>query len=205
MANTIFIDHGNGEKSVIKSIQSESGRELPEGTEIQLEFAPYAGTALLKIKFPGATGFSDVGLLPIRNEAVFLPDRRAFIAYSREDSAEVEKYWQLLLDAGILPWIDTKDLLGGQNWKLFRDRALRDSDHCVVFLSTKSIERRGEFQNEIRLAIEEARRRPENSNYLIPAKLDEVEILDMLGEYNFIDLRKSDARELLVRSIKNGA
>jgi hypothetical protein len=108
------------------------------------------------------------------------------MAYACEDKSTIQGMYQELLDRGIMPWMDAKDLRGGQRWRLFRDRALREADHCLLFLSTRSVKKIGEFQVEIRLAVEESRRRPEESNFLIPVKLDDCQTPDSLNEYHWI-------------------
>ena len=67
------------------SLKSASGREMPEGTLVELYFMSIPGTIGVKIKFPGARKYEDLGGVPIKDKVVHIPFRTAFIAYARED------------------------------------------------------------------------------------------------------------------------
>ena len=189
----------------IKSIQFQSGRKPPGGTQLQIKKSMLPGRIDAKIKLPEASEYADFGSLQIINGTVTLPVRLAFIAYSRSDADMVNELRNNLLNVGILPWLDTKDLLGGQNWRLFRDKALKEADHCLLFLSKTSVSRIGEFQKEIKLALEEVDRRPETSNFLIPIKIDDCTLPSSLSEYNCIDLSKPDGFKILEKSVRQGS
>ena len=176
--------------SELRDIMSSSGRNFPRGTQVELYFMGLPNMVGVKLKLPKARSFVDLGPQVINDASLKLPLRLAFLAYSREDKVIVNGLCQTLLEAGVLPWIDTRDLYGGQKWRLFRDKALREADHCVLFLSSRCVSRIGEFQREIKLAIEEVARRPEESNYLIPVKLDTCELPLSLREFHCIELDK---------------
>ena len=188
----------------IHGIKSASGRELPVKTLVEVYWTPLPGKIGVEIKLPGAKRFEDLGEVPIENNVVQLPFRIAFIAYDREDKTRVLKRYQALLERGIMPWMDIKNLIGGQRWDIFRTKALKEADHCLIFLSMRSIRKIGEFQREIRLAVAEAERRPEESNYLIPVKLEECSPPSYLGEFNWINLYEKGGMEKLILSVRGG-
>ena len=49
---------------------------------------------------------------------------QVFLSYARPDEEEVAKLYQELSDAGFKPWMDTKDILPGENWRLSIHRAI---------------------------------------------------------------------------------
>lgn len=189
---------------VVDRILSISGRQFPQKTQLMLYPVPLPGYVGVKLKLPKARRFEDLGYIEIKNNTLYVPLRVAFMAYAREDEPLVKKLYQSFLNNAILPWMDTKDLMGGQAWRVFRDKALREADHCVLFLSSHSVRKIGEFQREIRLAVDEAQRRPEESNYLIPVKLDDCNPPDIVRDHHWVELYGADGMRKLVQSVRSG-
>ncbi len=51
--------------------------------------------------------------------------RKMFLSYAREDKGPVERLHRRLLNAGYIPWMDSKDLLPGQYWEREIEEAIR--------------------------------------------------------------------------------
>jgi TIR domain len=45
-------------------------------------------------------------------------DKTIFISYASEDSAEAERLYKDLKNAGAKPWIDKEEITAGMRWKL---------------------------------------------------------------------------------------
>ena len=77
-----------------------------------------------------------------------------FLSYARENVKEIEQLYGELLDAGIQPWMDTRDILPGQDWELMITRAIRRADFFIACISTQATNKRGFVQREIRQALD---------------------------------------------------
>jgi len=120
-----------------------------------------------------------------------------FISYVIEDSDRVDKLCSLLESAQIPYWRDRKDLGPGDQWKAKIREAIKDG--ALVFLacfSERSNARAKSVQHEeLNLAVEEFRLRPPGATWLIPVRLDDIEIPDYkltstltIRDLNWVDL-----------------
>lgn len=101
---------------------------------------------------------------------------RVFIAYVFEDGASAERLYKDLLALGLDPWLDKRKLLPGQNWPRAIERAIEVSDFFVACFSRSAVTKRGQFQSELRYALDCARRMPLDEIFLIPLRLEECRI-----------------------------
>jgi hypothetical protein len=99
-----------------------------------------------------------------------------FIGYVKEDQAAAEWLCDALAGAGFSPWMDIRKLLPGQNWPRAIEAAIETSDFFVACFSSKSTNKRGSFQAEIRYALDCARRVPLDEIFLVPVRLDECRV-----------------------------
>ncbi|MFB3779438.1 MAG: toll/interleukin-1 receptor domain-containing protein [Bryobacteraceae bacterium] len=121
----------------------------------------------------------------------FLPARgpRIFIAYVEEDAAQAERLYGALRDRGFDPWLDRKKLLPGQNWPRAIQQAIEVSDFFVACLSTRAVRKKGQFQAELRYALDCARRAPLDQIYLIPVRLEDCPVpASITREIQYVDL-----------------
>jgi hypothetical protein len=114
---------------------------------------------------------------------------RIFLAYAREDRALVKSLYQKLHAAGFEPWMDTENLLPGQNWARAIERAIEISDYFVGCFSSRSAVKRGHFQSELTYALDVATRVPAEQAYFLPVRLDECEMPDQIVKWvHYVDL-----------------
>ena len=113
---------------------------------------------------------------------------RVFVSYARPDLESARRVHAELGANGLEPWMDKEDLLGGQDWESEIRRAIRDCDFILLLLSRASIERRGYYHKEIRLAVEEWEKTPPGQIRLIPTRLDDCEIVDAVARLHCEDL-----------------
>jgi hypothetical protein len=97
---------------------------------------------------------------------------QVFIAYVEEDLAPVKKLRDALDAAGFSPWLDKDQLLAGQNWPRAIERAIDLSDAFVACLSSRSLSKRGQFQCELRYALDCANRMPLDETFLLPVRFE---------------------------------
>jgi hypothetical protein len=90
-----------------------------------------------------------------------------FLSYAKEDSVRVGEIYKDLKDAGYQPWMDNSDISPGQDWKFEIQKAISICNAAIIFLSTRSISKTGYLQVELSEFLEQRKRRPEGSIYLI--------------------------------------
>ena len=126
---------------------------------------------------------------------------RVFLSYSSKDRERVRPIYQALRVAGLDPWLDTEDLLPGQDWGHEIRKAVTSSDFIVVFFSENAT-RPGYVQKEIRIALDVADSRAAGEVFLIPVRLDAVEVPDRVRQYQWLDLFQPDGVDRLVSVIR---
>lgn len=129
---------------------------------------------------------------------------RLFLSYARNDHDKVEKLYQDLADAGFKPWMDTKDILPGEDWRKALNKAISEAHFFLACLSNNSVNKRGIIQDEIKAALETWRQKLEDDIYLIPVRLEKCEAPESLARFQWVDLFKPGGLERLIRALKVG-
>ena len=114
---------------------------------------------------------------------------QVFIAYVKEDRCQAECLFTGLEVAGFSPWLDIRRLVPGQNWPRAIETAIEASDFFVACFSSRSVNKRGGFQAEIRYALDCARRLPLDDIFVIPVRLDACRVpRPIQRELQYVDL-----------------
>ena len=114
---------------------------------------------------------------------------RVFLAYAQEDRAAVKRLHQALHDAGFEAWMDTENLLPGQNWPRAIERAIETADYFLGCFSSRSSNKRGHFQAELSYALEIASRVPPDHAFFVPVRLDRCKIPEHIAKrVHYMDL-----------------
>ncbi|MDJ0902154.1 MAG: SUMF1/EgtB/PvdO family nonheme iron enzyme [Xenococcus sp. MO_188.B8] len=122
-------------------------------------------------------------------------DIQIFLAHAHDDKEVVLQLYHRLKDAGYKPWLDKKDLKGGQNWRSEIPKVIKNSQLFIACFSKLSVARIGFFQNEFKIAFNHLASLSPNSIYFIPLRFDDCEIPDLrLPEYglNLWDIHRLD-------------
>lgn len=131
---------------------------------------------------------------------------KVFLSYAVEDRAAVDPYFSRLEHAGFDPWIDHRKILPGQNWSLEIDRAFKAANVILIFLSTRSVGKRGFVQKEANDAFERLRQKLPDDIYIIPLLLETCQIPPHISErIQYIDLRSEVAWNLVLKSLRLAA
>lgn len=148
---------------------------------------------------PSPTGVlaSEQRILPSR------PDRMVFLCHSSGDKEQVRRLHSKLKASGIRPWLDEEDLVPGTRWEPAIQKAVKESDIVLVCLSKSSVTKEGFVQKEIRIALDVADRKPEDTIYIIPARLEECTLPDRLSHWQSVDLFRENGFHKLVNSIRS--
>jgi len=114
---------------------------------------------------------------------------RVFIAYVIENLDAAERLYEDLRRCGFDPWLDRKKLLPGQNWPRAIQQAIEVSDFVVACLSQKALRKKGQFQAELRYALDCAARTPLDQIFFIPVRLEDCAVPPCIGrEIQYVNL-----------------
>jgi len=129
---------------------------------------------------------------------------RIFLCHASDDKPQVRDVYYRLKAEGFDPWLDTKDLLPGQEWDLEIEVALEQSDFVMVFLSKRSVGKRGYVQREFRRVMYHSEEMPEGHIHTIPVKLDDCEVPRRFSRRQWVNLNDEGAFDLIVRALHHG-
>lgn len=98
-----------------------------------------------------------------------------FISYAKEDRAAAKRLYDFLESVpGVIPWMDTKNLMPGDDWEAVIANAMEKSRLIILLLSNSSVDKEGFVQKEVRDALELHKRKPHSCRFIIPANLRDV-------------------------------
>ncbi|NTV38160.1 MAG: toll/interleukin-1 receptor domain-containing protein [Anaerolineales bacterium] len=121
---------------------------------------------------------------------------RVYLSCSSHDIAAAREYYQKLRAEGwIQPWLEEEDLLPGQDSRLEIEKAVRNADAVLVFLSSRSVTQEGNLQRELRLALDVADEKPEGAVFVIPVRLDDCSLPQRLRTWKPVDAFPADRRD----------
>ena len=121
-----------------------------------------------------------------------------FLSYAREDENKASKVYDVLNKRGHKPWMDKRELVAGQDWKLEIRKAIERSQYFVALLSRKSVGKRGFVQKEIRFALDVLGEIPIGQIYFIPVRLEQCEVPQVIRDLHWIDLTDDNYRDLFL-------
>jgi len=128
-----------------------------------------------------------------------------FISYASEDRTRVKELYDRLRSAGHDPWMDSADIIGGEDWERSIGRAIHSADFFVACLSNNSVQKRGFLQKEFLQALDKWREKLPDDIYLIPVKLEECAMPERLVGFQTIDLFRVDGWERLLDALSVGS
>ena len=130
---------------------------------------------------------------------------QVFVAYVAEDLPLARKLRDGIAAAGCSAWLDRDKLLPGQNWPRAIERAIAISDAFVACFSPRAIAKRGQFQSELRYALDCARRLPLEAVFVVPVRFEACEVPSSVADQvHYVDLFPDWDRGLkrILRSIR---
>lgn len=117
---------------------------------------------------------------------------RVFISYAGEDRDVANKLFCDLKELGIIPWMNTEEILAGQNWKQEIRHAINQSAFFLALLSSHSVSKRGYVQKELKIALKMLDEFPQSDIFIIPVRLDDCMLIDeRLQNLQWVDLFSS--------------
>ncbi|MGB8645149.1 MAG: TIR domain-containing protein [Anaerolineae bacterium] len=92
-----------------------------------------------------------------------------FISYVRENSRSVNKLERALAAKGVKVWLDRNDIAPGEDWQNAIRRAILGGDFFIACFSKEYNARGRSYMNqELKLAIDELSKRPDDQVWFIP-------------------------------------
>ena len=122
---------------------------------------------------------------------------KAFLCHAHSDAAAVYSLYNRLVKDGVDAWLDKENLLPGSDWEYEIRQAVRESD-VVVVCHSKQFNQKGFRQKEVRIALEEADLLPKGEIFIIPARLEECDVLEDL---QLAGARPPDLRRVLTAGL----
>jgi hypothetical protein len=127
-----------------------------------------------------------------------------FLSYAREDRARVEQVYDSLRAEGFEPWMDSRDIMAGQEWSSVIGQTIQSADFVLVFISRHSVSKGGYVQRELRAALSLISELPQGAIFLIPVRLDDSMPPEALRAFQFVDLFEDKGWEKLLRGLRLG-
>ncbi len=112
-----------------------------------------------------------------------------FLSYAKEDKDVAKKLYNDLRREGLELWIDTENLLPGQDWKIMISQAIKNSQYFLALLSSCSVSKTGFVQKELKLALELLDEMSPYKIFIIPVRINECRLADnKLQHLHWVDL-----------------
>jgi len=118
--------------------------------------------------------WSITGRPPVLPERDRIP--KVFLCHAKEDDGKVRGRYFRLRDLGLDPWYDKEKLVVGDRWEQEIIDAIENTDFFAICLSAKSVGKTGFIQRELKVAVKEYQRRPQQLAYLLPVRLEPCDV-----------------------------
>ena len=125
-----------------------------------------------------------------------------FLVHTHSDRGTVHGLYARIVKDGIKTWLDTKNLLPGQDWKHEIRRAILMSDIVIVCLSRRFTRHNGYCQEELRIALKKANLLPDGGMFIIPLRLEECDMPEPLRRWHRVDLFEAGGYKKLIHSLR---
>ena len=131
---------------------------------------------------------------------------RVFLCYAPKDKFIIRDFHRLLTaESWIDLWLDEEKVDPGMNREVEIRRAVETADVAIVCLSHNFVDREGQAQRELKLALDVALEKPEGAVFIIPLRLDQCQVPRSLRSWQPIDFScpedRQDAYSRLVKSL----
>ncbi len=119
-------------------------------------------------------------------------ETKVFISCSGKDILIANQIYTDLQQKGLIPWVVHKDIDAGEKIEFAVRREIKDSDYFIALLSSSSVNERGMFQKELRMAFDILDELHDSDIFVIPVRLEECNPAnEKLDELYIIDLHKN--------------
>jgi cell division protein FtsZ len=131
---------------------------------------------------------------------------QVFLCHSSNDKPIVRKLFQRLYSRkGIDPWLDEAKLLPGVRWDHEIAKAVKESDVVIVCISKNSVNKEEYIQKEIKRALDIADKKPDETIFIIPLKVEDCEVPERLRQWQWVNYYEDGAFDRLLSSLQKRA
>jgi len=188
-------------ENTLKDLKTENNKPLPHNMDIFIEKSLLPGYVNIKYQIPNHNIKFDLGDLKIIQGSVTLPITLVFLSYAKEDKTMVEFVMKNLHDNGVTTWYDNKDLLPGDLWEEKILNGIDKADYVFVFLSSKTLNRAGYKNKELRYILDQYSLKPFGKKYIIPILLDDCNPPRELSQIQWLKISENGWMKKLLAAI----
>jgi len=127
---------------------------------------------------------------------------KVFICYASEDIKQAKELYSYLQLNRYEPWLDKEKLKVGDNWDFKIRQALKNSDFVILLLSSTSINKRGYFQREFKLALKYLEEKLIDDTYILPILLDECNVPEQLNSIQWIKYSEENFKNEIIEALE---
>ena len=126
---------------------------------------------------------------------------RIFLSYTKKNIKQINELYKKLTDNGFRPWMDTEDIVTGEEWKPKIMKAIREATAFIACLSKNSVSKRGVIQEEIREALNTWQQKCPEDIFLIPLRIEECDVPESLARFQWVNLFQEKGFKKLLESL----
>src|SRR5690348_7212822 len=111
---------------------------------------------------------------------------RIFLCHASEDKPVVRDIYQRLQAYNVDLWFDEKNLLPGERWEHTIPDVIRRCDIVIICLSQAFLLKDGYGHYEVHVVLEAAKKKPVDTIFHIPLRLDECDVPSYLLGWHYV-------------------
>jgi hypothetical protein len=129
---------------------------------------------------------------------------KVFICHAGEDKKYAASLYEKLERVGFKPWLDKEDIRAGDLWdEVIKKAVNKEIDYFLVLQSKALVDKyEGYVHKEISLALERQRSFKFGIRFVIPVKIEECPLLEVLEPLQSLDLTDETNFDRMVQTIK---
>jgi tetratricopeptide (TPR) repeat protein len=121
---------------------------------------------------------------------------KVFLCHASEDKPLVRELYYRLRDEGWMDvWLDVEKLMPGQDWHLEIEKAVEEANIVIACISSRSVDKEGYIQKELRSVLSLAEEKPEGAIFVIPLKLEDCPMPRSLQDRQWVNYYPSSQRD----------
>ena len=109
------------------------------------------------------------------------------LGYAPDDTIRVEKFYRAFEEAGLAPWMDSKDRSPGTLWERAVSVAVRRCELLILFLSEHSVDRHGLLRKELIQALNDWETKEIDDAYVVIVRLETCKIPKQLAKFQIFE------------------
>jgi hypothetical protein len=111
---------------------------------------------------------------------------RIFLCHASEDKPTVRDIYQRLQAYNVDLWFDEKNLLPGERWEYIIPDVIQRCDIVIICLSQAFFLKEGYGHYEVHVVLEAAKKKPMDTIFHIPFRLDDCEVPSYLLGWHYV-------------------